>query len=101
MSVEIGLLIAIIGCFIGLAGWLSSRDKKLSTDSEWKGTVNTKLDLAIGIRQDHEELRVRVTKNEKHSAGMQHDIDNLRHDVNNLTKQMHQLTVGGGITHED
>lgn len=95
MSIEIGLLIAIIGCFIGLAGWLSSRDKKLSTDSEWKGMVNTKLDLAIGIRQDHEELRQRVTKLEKHCAGMQHDIDNCRHDINNLTKQINQIMIGG------
>lgn len=100
MSVEIGLLIAIIGCFIGLAGWLSSRDKKLSTDSEWKGMVNTKLDLAIGIRQDHEELRQRVTKAEKQSAGMQHDIDNLRQDVNNLSRQLTQHTMGGN-THEN
>ena len=100
MSIEIGLLIAIIGCFIGLAGWLSSRDKKLSTDSEWKGMVNTKLDLAIGIRQDHEELRGRVTKLEKQSAGMQHDIDNSRQDINMLMKQVNQITMGGN-THEN
>lgn len=93
MSVEIGLLIAIIGCFVGLAGWLSSRDKKTSADSEWKGMVNAKLDMAIGIRQDHEELRARVTKLEKHSMGMQHDIDN----INNLIRQM---TLGGN-THEN
>ena len=100
MSVEIGLLIAILGCFVGLAGWLSNRDKKLSTDSEWKGMVNTKLDLAIGIRQDHEELRQRVTKLEKHSMGMQHDIDNSRQDINNLMRQVNQITLGGN-THED
>ena len=100
MSIEIGLLIAVIGCFIGLAGWLSSRDKKLSTDSEWKGMVNTKLDLAIGIRQDHEELRQRVTKLEKQSAGMQHDIENSRNDINNLTRQVGQITLGGS-SHEN
>jgi len=43
-AVEIGTLIAVIGCFIGLAGWLAGRDKKISGDGEWKGTVNTKLD---------------------------------------------------------
>ena len=89
MSVEIGLLIAIIGCFIGLAGWLSSRDKKLSTDSEWKGMVNTKLDLAIGIRQDHEELRARVTKLEKNDMGRQHDIEHI-----------YQMLMGGN-NHEN
>ena len=49
MTVEIGLLIAVIGCLIGLAGWLSGRDKKISNDAEWRGTVNTKLDA---IRSD-------------------------------------------------
>lgn len=44
MAVEIGTLIAIIGCFVGLAGWLAGRDKKILGDGEWKGTVNTKLD---------------------------------------------------------
>ena len=43
-AVDIGLLIAVIGCFVGLAGWLAGRDKKISGDGEWKGTVNTKLD---------------------------------------------------------
>ena len=43
-AIDIGLLIAVIGCFVGLAGWLSGRDKKIQNDGEWKGTVNTKLD---------------------------------------------------------
>ena len=43
-AIDIGLLIAVIGCFVGLAGWLSGRDKKILNDGEWKGTVNTKLD---------------------------------------------------------
>lgn len=42
--IEVGTLIAVVGCFIGLAGWLSGRDKKIGNDGEWKGTVNTKLD---------------------------------------------------------
>ena len=95
MSIEVGILIALIGCFVGLAGWLSSRDKKLSNDSEWKGMVNTKLDLVLGIRQDHEELRVRVTKLEKYSMGMQHDIENLKQQL-----QLNQINSGGN-THEN
>ena len=78
MTIEISLLIAVAGCFVGLAGWLSGRDKKLSADSEWKGEVNAKLDLAIGIRQDHEELRHRVTKHDKDIVALQHDLDNIK-----------------------
>lgn len=43
-AINVGLLIAVIGCFVGLAGWLAGRDKKILGDGEWKGTVNTKLD---------------------------------------------------------
>lgn len=43
-SIEIGAMIAVIGCFVGLAGWIAGRDKKILNDGEWKGTVNTKLD---------------------------------------------------------
>lgn len=86
MTIEIGLLIAIIGCFVGLAGWLAGRDKKLSKDSEWKGMVNTKLDLAIGIRQDHDELKETVTKQGKDLVALQHDFKSLKETVENHHK---------------
>ena len=89
MNIEIGLLIAVIGCFVGLAGWLSGRDKKLSADSEWKGKVNAKLDLVIGIREDHEELRHRVTKHDKDIVALQHDLDNIKQ------------YISGGFSHEN
>ena len=60
--VEIGVLIAIVGCFVGLAGWLSKRDGKLVADAEWKGTVNAKLDIIVGLAQDLGSLETRVGK---------------------------------------
>lgn len=82
----ISVLIAIVGCFVGLAGWLSGRDKKLSKDSEWRGMVNTKLDLAIGIRRDHDELKDIVSKQGKDLVAIQHDFANLRRQVEQLHK---------------
>lgn len=43
-TIEIGVLIAVVGCFVGLAGWLAGREKRIANDGEWKGMVNTKLD---------------------------------------------------------
>lgn len=54
---SLSVLIAIAGCFVGLAGWLHSRDTKISEDAEWKGMVNAKLDMAIGMRKDHDDLQ--------------------------------------------
>lgn len=82
----VSVLIAMIGCFVGLAGWLSGRDKKLSKDAEWKGTVNAKLDLAIGIRQDHNELKDTVSKQGNDIVALQHDFDNLKKQVQHFHK---------------
>jgi len=61
MTADISILIAIIGCFVGLAGWLTRRDTKISDDAEWKGTVNTKLDNICsgmsGVREDMAEIK--------------------------------------------
>jgi len=56
MTVEISLLIAVVGCFVGLAGWLSGRDKKISVDGEWRGSVDTKLNQILGMSADIKEL---------------------------------------------
>ena len=96
MTVEISMLIAIAGCFVGLAGWLSGRDKKISSDSEWKGEVNAKLDLAIGIRQDHEELRYRVTSQGKDIVALQHDLANVENELSTMKQYIY-----GGNTHEN
>lgn len=67
MTIELGILITIIGCFVGLAGWLSGRDKKIATDSEWKGTVNAKLDIIIGVKEDIKNLDEKMQNHIQHS----------------------------------
>ncbi len=62
MVIEIGILIAMVGCFIGLAGYLRGRDVKISSDAEWKGTVNAKLDVIVGITQDVKSVEARLGK---------------------------------------
>ena len=52
MTVEISMMIAVVGCFVGLAGWLASRDKKITGDAEWRGQVNAKLDTICGLSRD-------------------------------------------------
>lgn len=56
------LLIAIVGCFVGLAGWLSTRECKISNDSEWKGAINAKLDAILGIDKRVDMLEKEVKK---------------------------------------
>jgi len=81
---SLSILIAIAGCFVGLAGWLHSRDTKISEDAEWKGMVNAKLDMAIGLRKDHNDLEEkhntlaeRVGRIEEATKAAHHRIDNF------------------------
>lgn len=43
----ISIIIAIIGCVVGISGWVSRRDSRTESDAEWKGGVNAKLDMIL------------------------------------------------------
>ena len=53
--IEISALIAIVGCAIGVLGWVAGRDKRITSDAQWRGSVDAKLDLIIGLRKDSQQ----------------------------------------------
>ena len=53
-TIAISLMVSLIGCFVGLAGWLSGREKKIS------GDINAKLDIITGVKTDVSELQDEV-----------------------------------------
>lgn len=65
MTVELSILIAMVSCFLGLAGWLSGRDKKITADAKWQGSIDAKLDIIVGISKDIENLEVEQKKQGK------------------------------------
>lgn len=87
MNIEIGILIAVIGCLVGLAGWLSAREKKIAKEGEWHGTVNTSLNninsKLDGIRQDNSDIRKITQDHEKRlndvEALAQHNKEQIQH----------------------
>lgn len=91
-TIAVGTLIAVVGCFIGLAGWLSGHDKKVSGDSEWKGTVNAKLDdikTSVSgttaslekINSTLDEHSKQIAKVESSAAQAHHRIDEIRNKL--------------------
>lgn len=67
MSIEIGLLITVIGCFVGVFGYLINRDKKIMNDGEWRGSVNAKLDIIIGVKEDIKNLDHKLQSHIEHA----------------------------------
>lgn len=70
----ITIIISLVAMILGVAGYLSTRDNKTDKDAEWKGSVNAKLDIVVGMQtefketknviQDH-ETRIRILEKEK------------------------------------
>ncbi len=86
MSIEIGIMVSIIGCFVGLAGWLVSREKRVAGDAEWRGSVNAKLDVIVGMRdaltrveEQVKDIAQRLAKTEASTQQAHQRIDEWHH----------------------
>lgn len=86
MSVEIGILISVAGCLVGLAGWLAAREKRVAGDAEWRGSVNAKLDVILGMRdalaqveEQVKDIAQRLARTEASAAQAHQRIDEWHH----------------------
>ena len=94
MSDVLSIIIALVGCFVGLAGWLSGRDKKIIGDAEWRGGVNSKLDtIHNDIGSVGTDLKCLRDANAAHGERLT--------AVEESTKQAHKridrIEKGGGV----
>lgn len=68
-------LCTIIACFLGLAGWLTAREKKIANDGEWKGIINTKLDAILGITERVDSVEEEVKKHSERITKVETKLD--------------------------
>lgn len=90
MTVELSLLIAIVGCFIGLGGWLSGRDKKIANDAEWRGAVNAKLDAIRidigGVGGDIKALQGSIAEHSERLTAVEESAKQAHKRIDELKK---------------
>ena len=90
----LGIAGLIIGCFVGLAGVLSGRDKKIADTFEWHGIVNTKLDsICEGVKENGIDVKSiqatlsdtceRLSAVEESAKSAHHRIDEIKAAKNN------------------
>jgi len=60
MTVEISVVIAIIGCVVATVSFFVGRDKRVAADATWRGSVDAKLDTIVGMRKDFARLETVV-----------------------------------------
>ena len=71
------VLVAIVTCFVALASWLGKRDNKNIGDAEWKGAINAKLDMILGITNAVEAVEEKVDKNIIHIVELTKEVEGL------------------------
>jgi peptidoglycan hydrolase CwlO-like protein len=85
MVTEISVLIAIIGCFVGLAGWLTRRDTKIADDAEWKGKVDTTLahidNGVVGINDRMAKMEGKLEEHDKQLAIHETQITEIQQKI--------------------
>ena len=77
MAIEIGVVIAVIGCIVGVMGYFAGRDKKIAYDSEWRGMVNAKLDIIVGIKSDVDTIQRTIMEHEGRITAVESSLKSL------------------------
>lgn len=75
----ISIIVAIVGCFIGLAGWLGGRDKKIASDGEWRGATSQDLkdikDGVSGIGERLAKMEGKISDHESRISVIENKMD--------------------------
>jgi len=89
VEVTISIIVAIVGCFVGLAGWLGGRDKHVANDAEWRGSVNTKLDIiVVGIKGDVDTLKGTVDKHGEKITEIDSSTKQAHHRIDEIKAEL-------------
>ena len=72
MELEIGLALSVLGGLLGVLSFVQSRDKSVEKDAAWRGGVDAKLDMILGMQKDHEG---RLSAVESSAKSAHHRLD--------------------------
>lgn len=86
-AIEISAIIAIVGCVVGVMGFFAGRDKRITTDAKWRGSVDAKLDLIIGLRTDVDRLDRTLNNHSERLAKVESSAQQAHRRLDELTKK--------------
>ncbi|HEX3037952.1 MAG TPA: hypothetical protein VHO94_03050 [Oscillospiraceae bacterium] len=88
VEITISIIVALVGCFVGLAGWLSGRDKHISDDAEWRGCINAKLDVIVGIKEDMESIKLTLSEHGEKIASVDSSTQQAHHRIDEINRKL-------------
>ena len=89
----LSMAVGVIGCLVGLSGWLRNRTADSGADAEWRGQISAKLDSIManvtGQARDIERLDGRIN-------AMAERMATVEASAKQAHKRLDQITAKGG-----
>lgn len=77
-SETIMMILAVLGGFIGVGGWLSAREKTLKQDAQWRGRIDGKLDMLMELKPQITRIEQQMQQTGKALAVHEREITALK-----------------------
>lgn len=88
MKLDVSYVIAIIGCIVGVLGFVRSRDKDKTQESSTVAVIGVKLDniyaIVTELKESNQNNTDKVDKHTELIIKLQEEVSSLKHRVNSL-----------------
>lgn len=85
----IGLVVAASSCVASIVTLVTNRGNHGEDSAEWRGRIDGKLDLLIGIKNDVDTVKDACRKNEKNIAVVDASTKSAHHRIDELAGELH------------
>lgn len=79
MELEIGLALSVLGGLLGVLSFVQSRDKSVEKDAAWRGGVDAKLDMILGMQKDLEGIKASLKDHEGRLSAVESSAKSAHH----------------------
>ena len=79
MELEIGLVLSVLGGLLGVLSFVQSRDKSVEKDAAWRGGVDAKLHMILGMQKDLEGIKASLKDHEGRLSAVESSAKSAHH----------------------
>ncbi len=87
MEIDINFASIILGAVLGLAGWVSGRDKGVEEVAKWRAGVDAKLDILLNAQKNQDETQETLKTNVQGFDIRMVMVENTLKNISNLNEK--------------
>lgn len=73
------LALSVLGGLLGVLSFVQSRDKSVEKDAAWRGGVDAKLDMILGMQKDLEGIKASLKDHEGRLSAVESSAKSAHH----------------------